>query len=82
MTDIEQPSNSALNVKLDYIQRDINEIKADVKDIKKEYVSRMEFNEAMKSMREEIAPLKKFVYAIISILGVAVIGALLNMVLK
>ncbi len=79
---IDQPPNSALNVKLDYMQRDIKEIKDDVKDIKNEYVSRREFTDSVKAIREEISPLKKFVYAIISVLGIAVLGAILNMVLK
>lgn len=78
----EQPPNSALNVKLDYIQRDINEIKGDVKEIKNDYVSRREFNETLKTLREEISPLKKFVYGIISVIGLAVIGAIIQLVIN
>ncbi len=78
----EQPPNAALNVKLDYIQRDINEIKGDVKEIKNDYVSRREFNDTLKSLREEIAPLKKFVYGIISVIGLTVMGAIINLVIN
>lgn len=82
MAEVEQPPNSALNVKLDYIQRDVTEIKGDIKDVKKDYISRREFTDALTALRDEIAPLRKFVYAIISVFGVAVIGAILSLVLK
>lgn len=36
------PSNSVLEVKLDYIQKDIAVIKSDVKEIKSDYISRRE----------------------------------------
>lgn len=39
----EVPTNDVLNVKLDYIQKDIAVIKADVKEIKADYVTRREF---------------------------------------
>lgn len=82
MTDQEQPPNSALNVKLDYIQRDINEIKGDVKDIKKDYVSRMEFIETIKVIKEDLSSHKKLVYGLISILGVATVGAIVQAIMK
>lgn len=78
----EQPPNSALDVKLDYIKDDIKEIKGDIKEIKKDFVSRREFDEALGSIREEISPLKRFVYGIISVIGLGVIGALLQLVLR
>lgn len=76
------PTNSVLEVKLDYIQKDVLVIRQDVKDIKNEYVSRREFTDALTAIRDEFSPIKKFVYAIISILGLAVLGAILNLILK
>ncbi len=78
----EQPPNSTLNVKIDYIQRDIQEIKQVVKEIQSDFVSRREFNESLKAIRDEISPLKRFIYGIITVIGVAVVGALLNLILK
>lgn len=80
--ELQQPPNSALDVKLDYLQRDVREIKSDIKEIKNDYVARREFNETIKDVRESIKPLKQFVYGIITIMGVAIIGALLNLILK
>lgn len=82
MEDNQQPPNSALDVKLDYIQRDIGEIKRDIKEIKSDYISRREFEDVIKTVREEFAPYKKFIIAIISLFGVAIVGALLNLVIK
>lgn len=39
----ESSINDVISVKLDYIQKDIAVIKADIKDIKSDYISRREF---------------------------------------
>lgn len=41
--------NSTIDVKLNYIQRDLNVILADVKEIKKDYVTRREFENSTKN---------------------------------
>jgi hypothetical protein len=89
----DQPSNSALEVKLDYLQRDIREIKSDVKEIKNDYVSRREFEsrflesdnsvtERFKPIKEDVSFLKKVVYStaalIISTLLIAAINFFVN----
>ncbi len=53
MSDIEQPPNSALSVKLDYMQRDIGEIKSDVKSIKSDYISRREHDQDIKELSDK-----------------------------
>lgn len=50
---------SSVDVKLDYIQRDIATIKVDVNSIKNDSVSRRELGEALKDIAEKIDPLKK-----------------------
>lgn len=75
------------------IKASISEIKGDMKEIKNDFVNRREFNEGIKSVREEadaankavkadIQPLKKFVYGVISIMGAVILGALLNQIIK
>lgn len=64
------------------IKQSIQEIKIDIKEIKNDYVARREFNETIAAVREEISPLKKFVYTIIGFLGLAVLGAIINLVIK
>lgn len=86
------PSNSTLDVKLDYITRDIREIKADVKEMKSDYVSRREFDAGLKDLEikflsadkiieEKINPLAKVVYAGIGLICVGVVGSLLSLIL-
>lgn len=77
----DQPSNSVLEVKLTYISKDIGEIKTDIKEIKSDYVSRREFTDGLETIRGEIAPLKKIVYGLITLVMIAVLGAVVNLVL-
>lgn len=60
------------------IKSSISEIKVDIKEIKNDYVIRREFDDAIREVKDSIAPLKKFVFA----LGLAVVGAILQQVLK
>lgn len=80
------PSNGILEVKLDYIQKAVTSIQIDVKDIKNDYISRREFTEALSAVRrefeEQVSPVRKFVYGIISVLGVAVLGGLINLLIN
>jgi len=49
----DQPTNSILELKLDYITKDIKEIKADIKEMKGDYLSRREFEEKSKSTEDK-----------------------------
>jgi 3-dehydroquinate dehydratase len=49
----EAVSNSVLEVKLDYLQKDITAIRVDVKEMKSDVIFRREFNEAMVTLRKE-----------------------------
>ena len=60
----------------------IGEIKADIKEIKNDFVSRREFNETLKDVRERVGFFQKIVYSIFSVIGLAVLGAILNLVIK
>lgn len=77
----EQPPNSALDVKLEYLGRDIREIKSDVKEIKADYVSRREFESKLAEINARVGLITKIIYAIGSVTGLAVLGAILKLVL-
>lgn len=53
-----------------YIKRDIGEIKDSVRGLSSEYVTKAEFD-----------PVKRIVYGLIGVLGIATMGALLKLVL-
>jgi predicted nucleic acid-binding Zn-ribbon protein len=64
------------------IKVNMNEVKVDIKEIKNDKVSRRELNEAIKAINDELQPLKKFVYGLISIMGIAFVGAILKVIIK
>ena len=64
------------------IKASISEIKVDIKEIKTDFVGRREFTDAINAIREQIQPLKKFVYGLVATIGIAVLGAILQQVLK
>lgn len=82
MTDQEQPPNSALDVKLDYIQRDIREIKGDIKEIKNEYVPHREFEEAIKVIKDDISYYKKLLYGVFAVFATAIATAIAKLIIK
>ena len=59
----------------------VSEIKSDIRDIKEDFVNRREFNEGLKALRDEVAPLKKFVYGLIAVVMLSVLGAIINLFL-
>lgn len=63
------------------IKASIGEIKTDIKEIKNDFVNRREFSEAIKDLHEEISPLKKMIYAVISVVVMTVLGAILSQVI-
>lgn len=63
------------------IKDNIKEIKTDIKEIKSDFVNRREFTEGLQTLREEISPLKKFIYGLIAFVLLAFIGAVINLVL-
>ncbi len=76
-----------------YLQRDISEIKKDVKEIKNESVSRREFEDKIKALKDEYDPkiqelkdanntLRNQVYGVAGIVISAVVYAVINQVLK
>lgn len=87
------PTNAALEVKLDYIQRDISVIKTDIKEIKNDYVSRREFdnkitevqnsfNERMTEITDKVTLLNKVLYGIVGLLGTTAIISLFKLIIK
>lgn len=50
----ENTYQSSVDVKLDYIQRDIRLIQKDIGDIKNDNISRREFNGAMENLKSQI----------------------------
>ena len=68
---------SRANIKLS-----ISEIKADIKEIKNDYVIRREFNEALVAVRDDLAFFQKLVYSVFSVMGLAIVGAIFKLIFK
>lgn len=86
-----EPTNSTLAITLEYIKKDIIEIKSDVKDIKSEYVLRREFQDKLleqeermmykiDSLNERISVPLKAMYATASTVGLAVLYTILKLI--
>lgn len=55
MTAEVQPQfQNSVDVKLDYIQRDIRDIKGDINTIKNDFINRREFTEGLNALRAQI----------------------------
>lgn len=72
-------------VTLDYIKRDIVEIKSDIKDQKQSYVTRAEFEDATKThgsfvTRGEFDPYKKSLIAVATAVVLAVVNSILELI--
>ena len=72
-TNIERTNTNIQNIdviatKIEYIARDINDIKS---KLEKNYVT-----------RDEFAPIKQIVYGMVSVILLAVVGAIVALVLK
>jgi hypothetical protein len=78
----DQPQfQTSVDVKLDYIQRDITKIQLDIGIIKNDFVSRREFKEGLTEIRNEYGPIKKVLYWIMGAIGLTVVGALMKLIL-
>lgn len=55
MTQPEPQFQNSVDVKLDYLQRDLREVKADVKDIKNDSISRREYTDGLNTIRGQFA---------------------------
>lgn len=77
----EQPNNAVLEVQLKYISKDISEIKSDVKEMKSDYVSRREFETRLSEVIARVSIITKILYTIASVIGLAILGALLKLVI-
>lgn len=64
------------------IKATVNEIKTTVKEIQNNYITRREHDSDLSAIREEISPIRKFVYGLISVVLLAVIGAVLALVVR
>lgn len=68
------------------IKSNLTEIRADVREIKNDAVTRREFVDAIfnveKLIEEKISPMRKFVYSIVGFIGLAFLGAVTQMVLR
>ncbi len=62
--------------------KNITEIKTDIREIKTDFVNRREFKEAIDDIHDQISPLKKWMYGLMSAIGLAVLAAILKLVIK
>ena len=70
-----------LTTDIGYIKADIREIKDSIKTLGDDFVTHVEFKEAMKSINEQLKPLKNVIYGLVGLILIAVIGAILKVVL-
>jgi len=73
---------NSVDVKLDYIQRDIRAMAVDIKDIKTDFISRREFVEAIKDLEKDITFLQKIVYGAVALMCIAVLGGIFKLVIR
>jgi len=64
------------------IKARVSEIGTDIREIKNDYVIRREFNESLKDIRERVSFFQKIVYSVFAAIGLAVLGSILNLVIK
>jgi len=82
MSDGTPQFQNSVDVKLDYLQRDMREIKGDIKDIKNDFINRREFTEGLNEVRNQIAPIRKALYWAAAVVGASILGALLRLVIQ
>lgn len=63
------------------IKQNISEIKNDMRDIKNAFVTQIEFKAEITKIKEELSPLKKFVYGLVTAVILSVLGAVLRLVI-
>lgn len=63
------------------IKQNIVDIKDNMREIKNAFVTQIEFKAALKTISEEISPLKKFVYGLVTTVGIAILVAVLRLVI-
>lgn len=73
---------NSVDVKLDYIQRDVRQIQVDISVIRNDFVSRREFTEAIKELKETVAFLQKIIFGFIGLIVVGVLTAIFKLVIK
>jgi len=73
---------NSVDVKLDYIQRDLREMKSDIKDIKTDFITRREFNEGIKDIEKDVTFLQKIVYGAVGLMCIAVLGGIFKLVIR
>jgi len=78
----ETPTNGVLGVKLDYVIKDMSIIKADLKEIKQDFITRREFETSNLEINEKIKFLNRSVWSVVGTVFTAVGIALLRLVIK
>jgi len=78
----ETPTNGVLEVKLDYVLRDISIIKTDLKEIKQDFITRREFETSNFEINEKIKFLNRSVWSVVGTVFTAVGIAMLRLIIK
>lgn len=77
---------AVINAKLDSINADVTEIKSDVKELRNNSVNRAELIEVKSAIRQKVSKeefklVRGLVYGFVSVVLLAVIGAMVSLVL-
>ena len=73
---------AVMGTNIDYIKNDIADIKQSLKDMRQDYVSHTEFLDAIQSIKDQIKPLKEFIYGLVTLILLAVVGGILSLVIR
>lgn len=64
------------------IKQRVTELQVDVKEIKNDFINRREFNEQITALSGRVDFFQKIVYSVFSVIGLAIAGALLKLIIK
>jgi len=63
------------------IKQRVTELQVDVKEIKNDFINRREFNEQIATLSGRVDFFQKIVYSVFSVIGIAVLAAILRLVI-
>lgn len=64
------------------IKKSMDEIKSDIREIKNDFVNRRELNEIITAVYEQISPIKKAMYGVVSLIVLAVVSGVVKLIIK
>ena len=60
----------------------VGEIKIDLRSIRDDYITRREFGESLGTLQDQLTPIKRLMYGLMTAIGLTILGALFKLILK